>query len=195
MSNEIRARYDDDTIVVYQAYSPEIAGPALRAGTFVPPFKRGRMTWIKPSFLWMAHRSGWARKPGQERVLAVTITRAGFEWALAHSCLSAFAPRHHPSEAAWRRQLATSPVRIQWDPDKDLHLRALPERAIQIGLSGDAADRYVDEWITGLTDETDRAHEIEALVRDRRLDEARALLPAERPYPVSAELASRIGAG
>ncbi|MEU0465871.1 DUF4291 domain-containing protein [Amycolatopsis sp. NPDC006131] len=194
MSNEIRARYDDDTIVVYQAYSPEIAEPALRAGTFVPPFKRGRMTWIKPSFLWMAYRSGWARKPGQERVLAVTITRAGFEWALAHSCLSAFDPGHHPSEDAWRRQLATSPVRIQWDPDKNLHLRPLPRRAIQIGLAGEASDRYVGEWITGLADETERAHEIEALVRDRRLDEARALLPEERPYPVDADLAARLGA-
>src|SRR4051812_17137799 len=37
-----------------------MAEPALSAGTFVPPFKAGRMTWIKPSFLWMMYRSGWA---------------------------------------------------------------------------------------------------------------------------------------
>ncbi len=48
---QIRARYTETTIRVYQAYSPAIAEPALRAGTFVPPFKRERMTWIKPSFL------------------------------------------------------------------------------------------------------------------------------------------------
>lgn len=47
----IRAKYTQSTITVYQAYSPEIAEPALRVGTFVPPFKRERMTWIKPSFL------------------------------------------------------------------------------------------------------------------------------------------------
>jgi hypothetical protein len=38
------------------------------------------MTWIKPSFLWMMYRCGWATKPGQERVLAIQITREGFEW-------------------------------------------------------------------------------------------------------------------
>ena len=59
---EVRAVYDAETIRVYQAYSDEIADAALAAGTFVAPFKRDRMTWIKPSFLWMMYRSGWARK-------------------------------------------------------------------------------------------------------------------------------------
>ena len=76
---QIRALYDDETIAVYQAYSPEIAEPALAAGTFVPPFGMNRMTWIKPSFLWMAYRSGWATKPGQTRVLRIHLTRPGFE--------------------------------------------------------------------------------------------------------------------
>lgn len=54
----IRAKFTENTITVYQAYSNEIADAALGAGTFVAPFKRGRMTWIKPSFLWVAYRSG-----------------------------------------------------------------------------------------------------------------------------------------
>ena len=85
---QIRARYDSETVRVYQAYRPEIADAAVAAGRFVPPFSLDRMTWIKPSFLWMMYRCGWATKPGQERVLAVDITREGFEWALSHSCLS-----------------------------------------------------------------------------------------------------------
>ncbi|WP_405877036.1 DUF4291 family protein [Streptomyces sp. NBC_00005] len=45
----MRAEYADSTIAVYQAYPQEIAEPALRARTFVAPFKRERMTWvIKP---------------------------------------------------------------------------------------------------------------------------------------------------
>lgn len=76
----LRAGYTDETVTVYQAYAPAIADAAVRAGTFVAPFNRDRMTWIKPSFGWMMHRSGWAAKPGQERVLAIEITRAGFEW-------------------------------------------------------------------------------------------------------------------
>lgn len=87
-SRHVRARFDERTLIVYQAYHSEIADPAVRAGTFVDPFQRGRMTWIKPSFLWMMYRSGWATKPGQERVVAVKIDRNGFEWALDHSVLS-----------------------------------------------------------------------------------------------------------
>ncbi|MFI6735583.1 DUF4291 family protein [Nonomuraea sp. NPDC050451] len=85
---QIRAAYTGESITVYQAYDAAIAGPAVAAQRFVAPFKRERMTWIKPSFLWMMYRCGWATKPGQERVPAVSLSREGFEWALAHSCLS-----------------------------------------------------------------------------------------------------------
>jgi predicted oxidoreductase len=45
-AHEIRADYDRSSIVVYQAYSPEIGRAAAQHGKFVPPFSRGRMTWI-----------------------------------------------------------------------------------------------------------------------------------------------------
>ncbi|MEV0052428.1 DUF4291 family protein [Saccharopolyspora shandongensis] len=83
---QIRGEFDARTIVVYQAYSPAVAEPALRANRFVPPFSFNRMTWIKPSFLWLMHRSGWAQKAGQERILAVRITRQGWEEALSRPC-------------------------------------------------------------------------------------------------------------
>src|SRR6202042_2093945 len=89
---QIRAVYTDTMITVYQAYSGQIAEPALQAQKFVPPFQRNRMTWIKPSFLWMMYRSGWGTKDGQERVLAIDITRSGFQWCLENACLSHFDP-------------------------------------------------------------------------------------------------------
>ena len=87
---QIRAVYDDDTIRVYQAYGSAIADSLHANGRFVdPPFKLTRMTWIKPSFLWMMYRCGWSDKDdGQRRVFAFDISRDGFEWALAHSCSS-----------------------------------------------------------------------------------------------------------
>src|SRR5258706_39206 len=103
--HQIRAVHSAGTIPVYQAYGPQIALPALAAGRFVAPFKRERMTWIKPSFLWMMYRCGWARKPGQEHVLAIELTRAGFEWALANACLSHYDPGAHESRAAWSARL------------------------------------------------------------------------------------------
>ncbi|HEY3607385.1 MAG TPA: DUF4291 domain-containing protein [Pseudonocardiaceae bacterium] len=191
---QVRAEHDDDTITVYQAYPPGIADAALAAGTFVAPFKRERMTWIKPSFLWMAYRSGWAGKPGQERVLAVRLRRDGFAWALAHSCLSHYDPDTHADQAAWSRRLRESPVRIQWDPERGLHHEPLAHRAIQVGLRDDAVHRYVDEWIVSIADLTPLTRTIADLVEIGRLDEARAQLPAEPAYPLPADLAEIIGA-
>jgi pre-mRNA-splicing factor ATP-dependent RNA helicase DHX16 len=62
---QVCALYDKATLTVFQAYSQEIADSALTAGTFTAPFKFNRMTWIKPSFLWMMYRSAWAMKPRQ----------------------------------------------------------------------------------------------------------------------------------
>lgn len=70
----IRAAYTADTITVYQAYAPEIGQAAAREGRFPAAWKRDRMTWVKPSFLWMMYRCGWATKPDQETVLAVEST-------------------------------------------------------------------------------------------------------------------------
>ncbi|MGW5878176.1 DUF4291 family protein [Nocardiopsis terrae] len=56
---QIRARYTDTTVTVYQAYTPAIGVPAARDGRFPPSWKRERMTWVKPSYLWMMYRCGW----------------------------------------------------------------------------------------------------------------------------------------
>jgi hypothetical protein len=191
---QVRALFDEDTVTVYQAYSSEIADRALRAGRFVAPFKRERMTWIKPSFLWMMYRCGWATKPGQERVLAVSITRAGFEWALAHSSLSHYDPRVYASHQHWSDRKLASSVRIQWDPERSLRLDPLPHRSIQIGLSQEAVHRYIDAWITDITEVTDRATEIRQLVTAGRLDQAADRLPVEVPYPLSKDLRATVGA-
>ncbi|EKV06509.1 hypothetical protein PDIG_77060 [Penicillium digitatum PHI26] len=132
----IQAKQAPSTFTVYQAYSPDIAEPALKAQAFVPPFSRERMTWIKPSFLWLAYRSGWATKSQQEPILAIEITREGFEWALRHSCLSRYRPDVEASQEEWQKKLRTRPVRILWDPERDLLMRSLSYRSIQIGLRG-----------------------------------------------------------
>ncbi|KAA8643906.1 hypothetical protein EYZ11_011677 [Aspergillus tanneri] len=181
----IRAQYTPTTVTVYQAYPSEIADAAIQAQTFVPPFIRQRMTWIKPSFLWMAYRSGWATKSQQERVLAIEVSREGFEWALQHSCLS---HGGGTKDRVWRQRLQTTPVRVQWDPERDVLLRPLGYRAIQIGLSGQAVDRYVDEWIVSITDVTDTMKSISRHLADGDYEAARACLPDEQVYPISEDL-------
>ena len=142
------------------------------------------MTWIKPSFLWMMYRSGWGTKPDQERVLAVRITREGFEWAVSHACLSHYEAAVHADRDEWSRQLRTSPVRVQWDPERSVRLAELPYRSLQMGLSGEAVGRYVDEWIVGLADVTPLARRIQGGAHDE--------LPAERAYPMPAAAAHRL---
>lgn len=190
---QVRATYTEDTITVYQAYPPAIAQEALELGRFGPAFSRTRMTWIKPSFLWMMYRCGFATKPGQEHVLAVRISRTGFEWALRHAGLSHYDRTVHADKQAW---LATrnTPVRVQWDPERDLHTRPLQHRSLQIGLSGPAVTRYADHWITSISDVTDLARATGTLVSANRLDEAARLLPAERPYPLPSDVAAQVGA-
>ena len=191
-NRQIRARYDDSTITVYQAYSPSIAEPAAADGRFGAGFRRERMTWIKPSFRWMMYRCGWATKPGQERVLAVRISREGFEWALAHSAFAHFDATLHADHDAWRASLA-EPVRVQWDPERDLHFRPLDHRSIQIGLGGPSVARYCDEWIQGIDDVTDLAHACHAELTAHGVDAATKLLPPEEPYAVPAVIAAHIG--
>ncbi len=114
---EIPADYDRETIVVYQAYRPAIAEAAVAAQRFVNPFSLNRMTWIKPSTLWMMHRSGWASTPGQERVVAVRITRAGWEEALSQAVQITPEARVYGSREEWRERFAHAVVRVQWDPE------------------------------------------------------------------------------
>jgi Domain of unknown function (DUF4291) len=191
---QVRAVFDARTVTVYQAFRSEIADAALDAGTFVAPFGMGRMTWIKPSFLWMMARSGWATKPGQERVLAVRLTRDGWEQALQQACPSEYDPTVHPSQQAWQERKRSTTVRVQWDPERSLDMSVLPWRTIQVGLAGPVVRRYVGEWIEGITEVTHVAREVTgALARGER-DRASARLPVELPYPLSATLSAVIGA-
>ncbi|MFB9889516.1 DUF4291 domain-containing protein [Planobispora takensis] len=178
----IRADYDDRTIVMYQAYSAAVADPALRAGRFVPPFSFGRMTWIKPSFLWLMHRSNWARKAGQERVLAVRITREGWHDALSRAVLTTADPK----------ALTRAAVHVQWDPERSLRGAALNHYSIQVGIGRGLIRTFADEWVVDLTDITALVRKIAGSVQAGNAARAQRLVPAERPYPLPREIGRRL---
>lgn len=171
---QIRADYDARTIVVYQAYPPAIADAALRAGRFVEPFSFHRMTWIKPSFRWLMHRSNWGRKPGQERVLAVRITREGWEEALSRAVLTTADPA----------AVARAAVHVQWDPERSPRGAALNHYSIQVGIGRQLVRPFTDDWIVGLTDLTPVVRKASGLVQTGHIAKAQRLFPAERAYPV-----------
>ncbi|MEV0370382.1 DUF4291 domain-containing protein [Streptomyces sp. NPDC050636] len=181
--HQIRADHDAGTVVVYQAYPPSVADPALRAGRFVPPFSFHRMTWIKPSFRWLMHRSNWAQKPGQQRVLAVRIAREGWEEALSQGVLTTADPG----------DVARAAVHVQWDPERSLRGAALDHYSIQVGIGRDLIRTFAEEWVVGLTDLTAQVRKAAALVRGGQAAKARRLVPQERVYPVSRTTAARLG--
>lgn len=189
---EVRADYDRDTIVVYQAYSPAVAEPALAAQRFVPPFSRGRMTWIKPSFLWLMHRSNWGQKAGQERTLGVRIHRAAWDDALGLGVLTAHEPTVDRTADEWEQRFRNAVVHVQWDPERDLRGSPLDHDSIQVGLGRAVIGDFATSWVRSIEDLTPRVAKIRAHLRGGHADRARRLLPPERVYPVAPDIARRL---
>jgi hypothetical protein len=190
MSKRILAAFDEGGLFVYQAFSPEIVEAALERGTFGRGFNLDRMTWIKPSFGWMLYRSGYAGKHRQERIVRVRLRHEGFRAILSRSVPTVFNPDRFATEHDWRGALRRSEVRHQWDPDRDLHLRPLSLRALQLGLSGQTVREYVGDWILGLEDVTPLAHAVrDAVASKGKLPD----VPEERVYPLDGELWRRLG--
>ena len=152
--NCISAYQFEDSIIVYQAFKSSIANYAVEHQKFGGDFSFNRMTWIKPNFLWMMYRSGWAQKEDQERILAIKIKKEGWEELLKHAVFSSFKPAHYSSENEWRNKLNESEIRLQWDPNHDPHGHKLERRAIQIGIKGDLLHKYNDEMIIDISDIT-----------------------------------------
>ena len=189
---EIRADYDRDTIVMYQAYSKAIAQPALEQQTFVSPFSFNRMTWIKPSFLWLMHRSNWGRKSNQEYILAVRIKRTGWEKALKLGVLTSYESSVHNNINQWRQDFENAQVHVQWDPERSIKGADLQVDSIQVGLSRQVIHQFVEEWIVSIEDYTPLVRKIYTLLQQGKLKNAKRQLPQEKVYPVSAELGQHL---
>lgn len=171
---EIRAICDQDVVRVYQAYNERIAREAVAANSFRAPLDSGkwsgtRMTWIKPSAVWMAYRCGWSvmKDENQARVLALDLSRRGFEELLMQAQLTHSLTRTPGA-------LKQMPVVVQWDPERLMDPTAAEGRhaltsdvqgmrSIQIGLRNEGSMKLLDpEFVLRITDVTaafTRAHE------------------------------------
>lgn len=149
----IMAQYDNDSIVVYQAFKPEIAQYAVENQEFGGQnYSFSRMSWIKTNFLWMMFRSGWATKPNQETILAIRITREGFDEILA----KAYSAKY---EKAQLQKPTDVEVRLQWDPDHGPNGAPERRRAIQLGLRKETLKKFATEYIVSIEDISELVHE------------------------------------
>lgn len=149
------AYQEADQLVVYQAYKPAIADFAVR-NQFLGGggFSYERMSWIKPGFLWMMYRSGWASKESQERILALWIRKVHFITLLEEAVPTTFRPWQYESPQAWQQEMKVKKVRVQWDPDHSPSGHKQERRAIQLGLSGAALASFGKEYIERIEDIT-----------------------------------------
>ncbi|WP_196887842.1 DUF4291 domain-containing protein [Aureivirga sp. CE67] len=185
----IIGEFDEETITVYQAFNEKIANFAVANQKFGGNhYSFTRMTWIKPNFMWMMYRSGWATKPNQEQILAVKIKRDGFEEILLQAVKSSYDERIFGSEENWRKQLQNSTVRLQWDPDHSPTGEKLERKAIQLGLKGEILEKFNKEWIVSITGITD-------FVKQESLQKENPNVPIERVLEFKNEeaIAKQIG--
>ncbi|MBX2921372.1 MAG: DUF4291 domain-containing protein [Chitinophagaceae bacterium] len=153
---QIMGSVENDNIIVYQAYNHKIAEYAVRHQRLGgSDYSFNRMSWIKPGFLWMMHRSGWATKENQEKILAITLPVVHFKTILQQATISSFDDSVYPSEAAWKLELAKTEVRLQWDPDHDPFGNKEARKAIQIGMKGDILKQFCSEWSIKIEDITE----------------------------------------
>jgi len=113
------------------------------------------MTWIKPGFMWMMHRSGWALKENQENILAISIKKSDVLKILNEAVLSSYSASEYKNEEEWKHRLMVSNVRIQWDPDHNEWGGKLERKAIQIGLKGETLLKFNSEYIQRIEDITE----------------------------------------
>ena len=100
-------------------------------------FSYDRMSWVKTNFMWMMYRCGWCTKKNQERVLAVRITREGFDKILSKAVSS-------DADKGLRMRMRGK-VRLQWDPDHDPSGAPQKRRAIQLGLRAEVSGHLKPE--------------------------------------------------
>jgi len=177
----VLAQYNDEHVVVYQSYRPAIGLFAAENQYFGGEYSYSRMSWIKPNFLWMMYRSGWSTKPGQEIALAIYLKREYFESILLNAIPSTNLTGI--DQAEWKKQLARSDVRLQWDPDHNPYGHKMFRRAVQLGLRNDFLLPFKGEGIIRIENISNFVAEQYELVKSGDLEFL--MTPSERVYPLS----------
>jgi len=195
---------------VYLACDEESANAAVARNTFAGVWSGHRMSWVKPSAAWMAYRCGWTihKDRRQTNVLALDVDASKFEVLLSQAVVS------HGEAAQQGTEYKTSPVVVQWDPERAIdpasvekkdspYLRRLTDiRSLQVGLRTTAwASFFTDPtYVVRTSDVTASFRAAHDALKAGSLDAATAALwpdPAlrESRFAASAEVARTIQIG
>lgn len=188
----ILAQFDDESIIVYQAYNAVIGQYAVEHGKFGGEFSFSRMSWVKPNFLWMMYRNGWGTKENQEVTLALRVRRTFFDSLLAEAVPSTWDRDLFATSADWSRAVGRSSVRLQWDPDHHPSGAKLDRRAIQLGLRDATLEAFGTTELLEVIDLSAFVAEQREVLASRGV--SALLTPRERVYvPADPTIAVRLG--
>ncbi|HLP12278.1 MAG TPA: DUF4291 domain-containing protein [Flavobacteriales bacterium] len=156
---QIIGRIEGENIIVYQAFNPNISRYAVENQKFGGEhYSFNRMSWIKPGFLWMMYRAGWASKEHQQHILAITLPMNHFKTILRNATITSFDlmmdERIFETHDEWKAELENTEVRLQWDPDHDPNGNKQNRKAIQLGMKGEILKKFATEWILEIEDIT-----------------------------------------
>jgi len=185
----ILAQYDSESVIVYQAYKSSIGLYAVEHQHFGGDFSFSRMSWIKPNFLWMMYRSGWGTKEGQEITLAIKLKKTYFDDVLRNAYPST--NFHGLPNDEWKSNVASTDVRLQWDPDHKPDGSSETRRAIQLGLRNEFLKPFSGQGIISITNMSPFVEEQRQLVIENKLDNL--ILPKERVYSVEGDVGKKLG--
>ncbi len=88
--------------------------------------------------------------------------------------------------------MASSCVRLQWDPDHGPSGNPLDRRAIQLGLRGETLAKYARDWCLEIQDVSEFVREQREQVMSRQYE--RLITPKENVYSVTdARVAEKLG--
>ncbi|MFD1294968.1 DUF4291 domain-containing protein [Lutibacter holmesii] len=161
----------NENIIVYQAFNPNITKWAIENQKFGGSYyKFSRMSWIKPNFLWIMYRAGWAMKEHRQHILAIEISKTNFEFLLKEAVHSKYIEEIYGEREKWKSQLKESQVRLQWDPDHNPKGEKLERRAIQIGIKGELLEKFGTEWIISIEDITEFVHKQKSILDSGEVD-------------------------
>lgn len=179
---EIFAQYNRQSIRVYQAYNPTIAKEAVELQTFGTHFNFNRMTWIKPSFLWMMYRSNWGTKKNQECILALDLYLEAFQELLRKAVLTSPDSSIYKSSAQYETAFEETNVYCQWDSDKNINGTPINRAAIQLGLKGTILKEFFSASIVDIVDLTPQVIKWREQRKKGVLNAKQ--LPIEKIYPI-----------
>lgn len=187
---QIIGRLEGENIIVYQAFNPNIAAYAIKNQKFGGEhYSFSRMSWIKPGFLWMMYRAGWASKEQQQKILAITLPLDKFKLILREATISSYTDKIYSTHEEWKAELEKTEVRLQWDPDHDPNGKKQERKAIQLGMKGDILKNFCTEWIVKIEDITPFVKEEYEKVLANNLD--RLEIPFEEVISIKDDLINK----